>query len=314
MEMELIFKKISIVIPVYNSEASLDILLVRLLSVAKKNDWDFEIVMVDDCSTDNSWQVLLDLKAKYGGILKIVRLLNNTGQHNALLCGFYLSTGEVVITMDDDLQNPPEEIPKLVAPIKQGYSLVIGAYSSKQHSFLRNLSGSLIDWVLKRIFHLPNDFQLTSFRATRRIVIDNVCQMGCVFPYITAMLLSHSSNYINVAVRHDPRLYGKTNYNLKRGLTLAANLLFSYSSYPLYFVALMCVLTFLVLVGVSAKVIYNVAVYGVTVPGWASTVVIVSLFSAITLLSMVIFGVYISRINQQFSRSRVSYMIGELYE
>ncbi len=306
--------RISVVIPVYNSAESLPILTERLHRVLSALGRDFEIVFVDDRSRDNSWRVLEQLKAQYGKSLRIARLLVNSGQHNAVLCGLYLSTGAVVITMDDDLQNPPEEIPRLVAAIDQGYDLAIGAYDSKKHTRVRNLGGDMIDWLLRRIFNLPPDFQLTSFRAAKRVVVDNVCQMGGVFPYITAMMFSNASNYVNVPVRHDPRLYGRSNYNLNRSLRLAANLIFSYSSYPLQFVMVLCLLAFFVSVTFGTITIVRAFLADITVPGWASTVVIVSFFNALTLLGLVIFGVYISRISQQITRTRLPYTISELHE
>ncbi len=306
--------KISIVIPVYRSESSLPILVSRLITVSKEMRRDFEIVLVDDHSPDNSWEVLKKLKNGYGKSLKIVRLLTNHGQHNAILCGFNLSTGQIVVTMDDDLQNPPEEIPKLVNAIESGYDLAIGDYDSKKHSYARNSSGRLVDWIQRKIFNLPKGFQLTSFRAATRAVIESVCRMGGVFPYITAMLFSNASRYTNVKVRHDVRQFGKSNYTIKRGLRLAANLILSYSSYPLYFVSLLCAMSFLFSAGYGFFVLLKILIYGSSVPGWASIMIALSFFNALTLLSCLIIILYISRINQQITRTRVSYSIAELHE
>lgn len=306
--------KISVVIPVYKSSASLEILVTRLHNVFAQMNREYEVILIDDCSPDRSWDVLKQLKKERGNRLKIAKLLMNSGQHNAILCGLHLSTGAIAITMDDDLQNPPEEIPKLVDAIERGFDLAIGAYDSKKHSAIRQSSGKVIDWILRKIFGLPRNFQLTSFRATTRVVVDNVCQMGGVFPYITAMMLSNASRYTNVAVRHESRPFGKSNYNLKRSWHLAANLIFSYSPYPLYFVATLCLLAFLCAVVFGVAIVYEVLTYGSSVPGWASTVVIVSFFNAFTLLCLVIFGIYLSRISQQLTRARLSYTIGELHE
>lgn len=306
--------KISIVIPVYKSSKSLEILVAQLHKVLSKLNCDYEIILIDDCSPDDTWVVIKTLKKEHGERLKIAKLLVNSGQHNAILCGLSLSTGAIVITMDDDLQNPPEEIPKLLEAIDQGFDLVIGAYDSKKHSSIRKSSGRLIDWILRKIFALPRNFQLTSFRATTRPVVNNVCQMSGVFPYITAMMLSNASRYTNVLVRHDPRPFGKSNYNLKRSIRLAANLIFSYSSYPLYFVAILCFVAFLLSVISGVVTVYWTITYGTSAPGWASTVVIVSFFNAFTLLCLVIFGVYLSRINQQITRTRLPYTISELDE
>lgn len=304
--------KVSVVIPVYRSEESLEALVARLLAVFEKMGRDCEIVLVDDCSPDNSWNVLKDLKQRHDKALTIVRLATNSGQHNAILCGFSLVTGDVVVTMDDDLQNPPEELPKLVEAVDGGYDLAIGAYDSKKHSTARNASGEMIDWIQRRMFHLPADFQLTSFRAVRRGVVDQVCRMGGVFPYVTCMLLSNTSRYTNVSVRHDARPFGRSNYTLKRSLSLALNLLISYSALPLYFVGALSGVAFLFSLAYGMVILVRTLLFGTAVPGWASTVVILTFFNAQVLLSLLIVFTYISRIHQQITRTRVSYAIGEL--
>lgn len=304
---------ISVVIPAYRSRDSLSILMERLEAVLTRLKKTFEIIIVDDCSPDDTWAVLKELK-KGRPHLKIVRLLRNSGQHNAILCGFSIAHGDIIVTMDDDLQNPPEEIPKLLDAIGEGYDLAVGAYDSKKHSPSRNLSGKLVDDVQRRIFHLPKDFQLTSFRAVRKIVVDNVVAMGGVFPYVTSMLLSHTSSYVNVPVRHEPRRFGKSNYNLKRGLLLAFNLLLSYSPYPLYFVVALCLGALGVSAALGGYVAWKAILDGSSVPGWASTLSAISFFNGLILLALVIHSLYLSRLNQQITRSRVSFTIGELHE
>jgi len=305
--------QISVVIPVYRSEQSLELLVGRLHEVLSALGKTFEIVLVDDCSPDGSWEILKKLKATHPSTLKIARLLRNSGQHNAILCGFSLAGGQIIVTMDDDLQNPPEEVPKLVAAIDQGYDLAIGAYETKQHAAVRNAGGRMIDALLRRMFSLPAGFQLTSFRAVRRAVVDRVCDMGGAFPYITAMLFSHASKYVNVPVRHEPRRFGSSNYNLRRSLRLAANLILNYSSWPLYLIASFCIAALCFAVGYGIYVIIKALTQG-TVSGWASMVVLISFFNGVVLLCMAILALYISRINQQITRTRLRYTIGELHE
>ena len=307
-------KKISVVIPVFCSQSSLDSLNKKLMAELEQLDRPFEIVYVDDCSADESWHILQNLNKEHSGTVKIVRLLKNSGQHNALLCGFSIVTGDIVVTMDDDLQNPPREIGKLVAKIDEGYDLAIGSYAKKQHRRLRNIYGSFIDRLQRRMFSLPADFQLTSFRAMRRVVADNARNMIGVFPYITSMLLASSSLYCNVEVDHQPRASGKSNYSMRKNLRLAANLLFSYSSYPLYFVAFLCFLAFLFSIIFGGFTIYRVLAHGSSVPGWASTVVILTFFNGLILLCLLIYGIYISRLYQQISHTRKPYSIREMYE
>lgn len=305
--------KISVVVPAYRSSNSLPTLVSRLETVLSERGKDFEIIIIDDCSPDDTWKILLGLKNNCPH-LKIVRLLRNSGQHNAILCGFSVAQGDVIVTMDDDLQNPPEEVPKLLDAIDKGYDLAIGAYDSKKHTAGRNLGGKLVDSLQRRVFSLPKDFQLTSFRAVRKIVVDNVVVMSSVYPYITSMLLSHTSRYVNVPVRHEQRLFGKSNYNMARSLRLTFNLLLSYSSYPLYFVVALC----LGALGLSAMLgvflLWKVFMVGSSVPGWASTMLAISFSNGLILLALVIHSLYLSRLNQQVTRSRVSFTIGEIHE
>lgn len=307
-------KRVSVVIPVYGSAQVLPELIDRLMAVLQSQYPDFEIILIDDCSPDESWEVLKQMKSRYGAYLKIIHLLMNRGQHNAILCGFSRSTGDVVVTMDDDLQNPPEDIPKLVQEIENGFDLVIGAYDSKKHNRMRNIQGSLVDAVQRRIFGLPANFQLTSFRAATRQVIHQVNQMGGAFPYITCMLFSNAATYTNVPVQHLPRPYGKSNYNFRKSLRLLANLLLNYSNYPLYLVGMMCSTAFLFCAVYSFRILYDLAIYGKTVPGWASTILVLTGFSALILFSLLIVLLYIVRINQQMIRTRINYAIGELHE
>ena len=304
---------ISIVIPAYRSRDSLPILIERIEAVLSGFGREFEVVVVDDCSPDDTWEVLKRLKEGHAR-LRIVRLLRNSGQHNAILCGFSLAKGDVVVTMDDDLQNAPEDIPKLVAAVDEGYDLAVGSYVEKKHSKARNYGGMLVDATQRRIFGLPSTFQLTSFRAIDRPVVQNVVAMGGVFPYVTSMLLSHTSRYTNVPVGHDERRFGSSNYNLKRSALLAFNLLLNYSTYPLYFVVALCLLALGCSAVLSMWVVWKSLIGNSTVPGWASTITAISFFNGLILLALVVHSLYLSRLNQQVTRSRVGFTVGELRE
>lgn len=302
------------VVPVYRSSASLPELVTRLLSALADVPGGVEIIAIDDCSPDDTWRVLQKLRETRAPRLRIARLHRNSGQHSALLCGFSLARGQVVVTIDDDLQNPPEEIPKLLEMLDQGFDMVVGAYDGKKHSRARNATGSLVDRVIRWMFDLPDDFQLTSFRAVRRNVIDNVIYMGGVYPYVTTMLLSHTSKCANASVRHEARKHGSSNYNLHRSLSLVANLIFSYSSLPILLVGFLCLGAFAFSLLFGGWVILQALLHGTGVPGWASIIVALSFFNSITLLCMFIFALYISRINQQLTRGRVNFSIAELMD
>jgi hypothetical protein len=304
---------ISVVVPVYRSARSLPELVSRLVAVLDPLERHYELVLVDDCSPDDSWTVLEGLRAAHGSKLKIASLARNQGQHNAILCGFSISSGDVVVTMDDDLQNPPEELPKLVAAIDAGFDLAIGRYDVKQHTRRRNSGGKAVDRLIRRIFALPSTFALTSFRACSGQLARQATQMTGVYPYVTCMLLSHSARPTNVDVHHDERKYGSSNYTLRRSLSLATNLLFSYSSAPVGAVALLSgVATVIALI--VAAVVATIAVADSTVPGWASTLLAVVGSNAITLACLTILAIYVGRVNRHLSGPRVSFTIRTLHE
>lgn len=304
---------ISVVIPAYKSGLSLPLVVEQLEVELRALTDNFEVIIVDDGSPDDTWDVLRALKHDYP-FLRIIRLARNSGQHNALLCGLGMAKGDIVVTMDDDLQNRPEDVGKLVEAIEAGYDLSIAAYESKEHSNARNAGGQMVDAVQRSIFGLPPDFQLTSFRAVRKSVVQHAVSMGGVFPYITAMLLSHTSNYTNVPVQHEPRKFGKSNYSMKRSSLLAFNLLLNYSPLPLYFVVGMCILALAFSMLLGGWVVWTTLVDGATIQGWASTMAGIAFFNSLTLLSLVILGLYVSRISQQVTRSRVSFSIGEVID
>ncbi|MDR0548498.1 MAG: glycosyltransferase family 2 protein [Deltaproteobacteria bacterium] len=300
-----ITQKISVVVPAYKSAQTLPTLVQGLEATLTALGHPFEVIIVDDCSPDDTWSVLSQL-AQTHQFLKAIRLARNGGQHKAILCGFSRVTGDIVVTMDDDLQNPPSEIPKLIEPLFSGYDLAIGSYINKNHSTFKNLSGAFVDFTQRRIFNLPADFKLTSFRAIKRFIIDNVNKMNNYYPYITSMLLYNTNKYINVEVEHHKRLAGKSNYNLKRSLALTLNLWLNYSNYPLYFVVTLCVLSLFLGLGFAATVVWQ-ALTSETTSGWASLIVTISFFNSLVLLALVVHSVYLSRL----ANSDSSFFISE---
>jgi hypothetical protein len=304
---------ISVVIPVYKSSRSLPELVQRLTDVLGPTGREYELILIDDASPDDSWPVLERLRGEHGDHLKIATLARNHGQHDALLCGFSLATGEVVVTMDDDLQNPPEEVMRLVGAIDEGFDLAIGAYPTKQHGRARNRGGQLIDRLIRRMFRLPPEFSLTSFRAMEGRIAREAVAMTGVYPYVTCMLLSHSARPTNVAVRHDARKYGASNYTLRRSLSLAANLLFSYSTAPVGAVALV---SGAAVIGalLVAVIVLALAVSKSTVPGWASVVLAMAVGNAITLGCLTILAIYVGKISRHLSGARVTPLIRSIHE
>jgi polyisoprenyl-phosphate glycosyltransferase len=303
--------EISVVIPVYRGEKALPELVERLAKTLDAMGRSYEVIFVDDRSPDDSWRVLKELKAGGRPWMKLVRLLKNAGQHNALICGLGRATGKVVVTMDDDLQHPPEELPKLVAPIDEGFDLVIGAFENQYRKGLGSIGGRAVDTALRRIFALPSDFKLTSWRAMRHAVAAQAAQMTGAYPYVTAMVLSHATALKNVDVAFAPRAHGSSNYNFLKSVRLALNLVINYSSYPLYLMAILCAISMLAFVGISGWTLY-VSIGSETVPGWASTLLTLTFSNAIITTALLVLFMYVARISHQIGRTRVSHTIEQI--
>jgi glycosyltransferase involved in cell wall biosynthesis len=305
--------EISIVIPVYRSAKGLPELADRLEKALDAIGRPYEAIFVDDRSPDDSWRVLRDLKRSHPW-MRLVRLLKNSGQHNALICGLARAQGDIVVTMDDDLQHPPEDLPKLIAPVDEGFDLVVGAFEPENRKGFSVLGGQFVDATLRRIFGLPPDFVLTSLRAMKHPVAAQAAQMTGAYPYVTAMVLSHASTYKNVDVAYAPRVHGVSTYNLKKSLRLTFNLVLNYSSYPLYLMGVLCAASMVAFGGLSIWILYTALRKEGTVEGWASTLLTLTFSNAVITMSLLILFLYVARMSHQIARSRVSHAIGELDE
>lgn len=300
----------SIVIPVYNSSRSIEEVCLGIQNLFHRLDQSYEIILVDDASQDQSWQVLQRLHANDAHI-KIIRLMRNFGQQNALLCGFQHAQGMFIITMDDDLQHPPEEIPKLMAKIEEGYDVVIGALIKKQDRTTKRLGSRLIDWINRSVFQKPKDLKLSSFRILRRAVVEAIGRIQTPYPYLTGMIFSVTRNVANAAVVHKPRQHGQSNYNLKKLISLAFNLLIHYSALPLRFITLVggavAVSSFLL----GFYFIIKKLLIGQIVPGWTTLVVLLAFFNGLLMVALSVMGEYLVRLLGEVSH-RPQYVIREI--
>ena len=267
----------SIVVPVYNSEKSLEELYSRIKNTfAGFEGKDFELILVDDSSKDASFEIMTKLH-NMDSRVKAIQLAKNCGQHPALLCGFSYAEGEFVVTMDDDLQHPPEEIGKLIDHMdaNENVDVVIGKYESKKHGPIRNLGTFASNWVSSIVFKKPMDLQLTSFRLMKKFVVDNLCALHVNLPRIGNMLLQVSNRIENVTVEHDERKYGKSGYSFGRLVKDLINNIVTNSAFPLV-------------------IVRNIS--GVSIQGWTTLVLLVLLFSGLALFGIGVIGEYLMRI------------------
>ena len=300
--------KYSVVIPVFNSADIVGKTIDRVAGFFNDSGLEYEMILVNDGSADNSWDIIRR-KAKENPHIIAINFLKNYGQHTANFCGFQESTGDYVITLDDDLQNPPEEIIHLIKKSKEGnYDLVIGRFEKKRHPFYRRLGSYLIGELNARIFDKPKDLVLTNFRMMRREVVDRICSYNTNFPYITGLTLWFSSNPANVLVRHEERRTGSSNYNLLRILKLVFLILFNYSSYPLRLLGgIGIVVSFLSLTLGMFYILKGISI-GSSVPGWTTTVVLISFLNGFSILIVSMLGEYIVQLLRQGSFGQSFYI------
>jgi polyisoprenyl-phosphate glycosyltransferase len=302
----------SVVIPVYRSEAIIQQTLDRTAQFFEQQGWNYEIIAVNDGSPDGSWHKLCE-KAAQNPHIHAINLLRNYGQHTAVFCGLQNSTGDWVITIDDDLQNPPEEISKLVyAALAHDYDIVYGRFAKKQHAGYRRAGSRLIAAVNERVFHKPKDLAVTNFRLMRRDVVNRICAYKTPYPYINGLSLMFSNNRGDVLVEHHARQVGSSNYNLIRILRLVMTILFNYSSYPLRFVGVVGFVASGLSFLIGVYYLFRAVIVGVSVPGWASVFIMLALASSINIIILSMLGEYVIRLLHQVSYTEIYHIRDEV--
>ena len=235
----------------------------------------FEILLVDDCSPDETWEVIKRLAPAYPE-LRALRLMTNVGQFAAILCAFEHVRGEFIITMDDDLQHPPEEIPKLIQGMAEHPEVdgVIGAFQTKEHSFGRRLGSSLVGYINQYVSHKPKDLQTTNFRLLRRCLVEAVAAHHTRNPVLGPLILRNTRALVNVPVAHHPRKVGRSSYSILRLIRLTMDHVLNFSTLPLRLVSVVGISAFLFsfFLGLYYMGLYFVTGSTVEVKGWTTLV------------------------------------------
>ena len=289
----------SIVIPVYNSEQTLPMLYERIIRVMGSLGETFEIVFVEDCGRDNSWQVLQTLAEKDERI-RAIQLLRNYGQARATMCGLRHSRGCFVVTMDDDLQHPPEEIPVLIEALEKDSNLdaVIGIPREKKHVLWRRLGSEFLNIIDSYVFKKDRSLKFAGFRIMRRLVVDSLVERNVPQPAVGALLCSITPRIANVHVHHDPRTVGRSGYTLSKIFALTLSNFLAFSAFPLRFLAVTGV------VGIVGSFLFGVTLLtrylrgGIGVPGWITQVLLLVGISGFQFFAFGVLGEYLLRILQ----------------
>jgi glycosyltransferase involved in cell wall biosynthesis len=289
-------RSVSIVIPVYNSADGLPLLIERLEASLAGLGMPYEAVLVDDGSRDRSWSVICELAGSRPWLAG-VRLMRNYGQHNALLCGIRLAAHETIVTMDDDLQNPPEEIGKLLARLDEGFDVVYGTPLREQHGFLRNAASRITKMALQGGMGAEAARSVSAFRAFRAALRAAFEEYHGPHPSIDVLLTWASARFSALPVRHDPRQIGVSNYTVRKLVAHAFNMMTGFSVLPLQIGSLLGFGFTLFGLALLVYVIGRYLVQGAVVPGFAFLASVIILFSGVQLLTLGIMGEYLARMH-----------------
>jgi glycosyltransferase involved in cell wall biosynthesis len=297
-------RSISVVVPVYRSGPILPALCDRLSTVlsALTNDW--EIILIDDASNDGTFDRMVELHRRDPRV-KAIRFARNMGQHYATLHGLRRCVGNYVLTLDDDLQNPPEEIPRFIAKVDEGYDLVIGRIEGgKQHALLRNLASKAVQHLIARILGKPRSLSLSSYRCMSRRAAVGMAAYSGAQPYLPALMLGAVplDRICNLDVPHHPRVDGHSQYTLRKLLKLSSYLVVNHSSLPLRFVTAWGTLLSLASLAYASYVVADVLLNGSAVTGWPTLAVLVSFMSGNILMCIGILGEYVGRLVTESAR------------
>jgi glycosyltransferase involved in cell wall biosynthesis len=289
-------QSISVIVPVYNSEAILPALVQRLGPALESLSCDYEAIFVNDASRDQSWRVIQELTSIVPWV-RGINLMRNYGQHNALLCGIRAAKYEVIVTMDDDLQHPPEEIRKLLAQIQEGFEVVYGYPEHQQHGFLRDVASELTKLALRGSMGVDTARHVSAFRAFRTQSRDAFAGYHSPFVSIDVVLTWATTKFVAIKVRHDPRPSGVSNYTFRKLFTHAMNMMTGFTILPLQMANLLGFFCTAFGALVLVFVVGRFLLYRTTVPGFTFLASIVAIFSGAQLLALGIIGEYLARMH-----------------
>lgn len=289
-------EELSVIVPVYNSALSLRPLLEELATELPRLASRYEVILVNDGSSDRSWDVVTELASTHA-FVRGIDLMRNYGQHNALLAGLRAASFAVVVTMDDDLQHPPAEIPKLLAALDEGCHVVYGVPETMQHSFLRSIASRVTKMALQSAMGAETARNISAFRAFRTELREAFARYHNPFVSLDVLLTWGTSRFGSVVVRHEPRRIGESTYTLRKLLTHAANMITGFSALPLHLATYTGFFFTVFGVAVFVVVVLRYLVVGDPVPGFPFLASIIAVFSGAQMFALGIIGEYLGRMH-----------------
>jgi len=307
-------KKLSVVIPVYNSEKTIEKVVNQIeIAISKLNSkFDLEIILVNDYSKDNSLEVCKDI-CKHKSFVKLISFSKNFGQHNALMAGIKVAAGDYIISMDDDLQTPPDEMGKLIDELeKNNYDVVFAKYKTENKSIFRVFGSFVNDRMANILAEKPKNVTINSYFIMKKYIANEIIKYGHAYPYMGGLIFRVTQNVGNILIQHRDRKIGKSNYTLKKLLQLWFNGFTNFSVQPLrissVFGLFFSITGFVYLLIIIIRKIINP---GIPV-GWTSIMAGIIFFGGIQLLSIGLLGEYIGRLFLSINK-KPQYVIKEKY-
>jgi glycosyltransferase involved in cell wall biosynthesis len=304
---DLLTAGLSVIVPVYNSQATLPALIERLKPVLESLGCPYELVLVNDGSPDGSWAAIERLCAANSWV-RGIDLMRNQGQENALLCGLRAARYDTAAMIDDDLQNPPEEIPRLLAKLNEGLDLVYGKPEREQHGLFRDLASIITKLVLQEAMGAKNARNVTAFKVFRTQLRQAFSQYTSPHVSIDVLLTWGTQLFGAVAVRHDARAIGTSNFTLRKLVTHAINMVTGFSTLPLQLASLVGFTFALFGFGAMIYVFWDYFIHGSPVPGFPFLAALITIMSGAQLFAIGVIGEYLARIHMR-SMDRRPYTI-----
>ena len=300
---------VSVVIPCYRSEQTLDPLVTRLRAVLAEVTEAYEVILVDDGSPDATWSVARRLAAAHDEV-RALRLSRNYGQHNALLAGIATVRYDVTVTMDDDLQHPPEEVPRLLEALSDRVELVYGVAVEEEHSWVRNLASRSVKLAMSRGMRIEGARHISAFRAFHTYLRDAFAGIGGPHVALDVALSWATNRAVGVPVRMDPRTAGRSGYRPRTLVAHALNMVLGYSTAPLRLVIYLGLACAALGVALLAVILYEYFSGTTTVAGFTTISSLVAIFSGAQMLAIGVLGEYIGRIHGS-QTGRPTYVVRE---
>jgi len=288
--------KVSIVIPVYNGSLTIKKLLTACLNTFKEI-YVLEIVLVNDCSDDNSYEVCLSLQEQYPSTITFLSLAKNFGEHNAVMAGLNHTTGDYVVTLDDDGQNPPQEALRLINhAIQEKLDVVYSYYPQKRHHLARNICSWINGRIANMMLKKPANLYLSSFRSISKFIVNEIIKYDLPYPYVDGLILRTTSNIGSIETMHSPRTSGKSGYTIRKLLRLWLNMFTNFSILPLRVASITGFLFAIVGILVGCFTLYERTLNPNLPIGWATIAVLCSILGGVQLMALGMVGEYLGRL------------------